>query len=242
MNTYSDAESFVSAALSKVIKINNICDNTHLDDCGINASYVTLNGIASSMPTTLAELNTKITSMSVSTDQPYSHSQDNTPAVAFETQNGESIILFYNPLCQGDMAETSWFYVQPKVCVNMIYDLNGSKGPNTVGKDIGFITVLHPSDSNIVAPLPHVSDVGSNVYQENAAATCSRSDNEYRIPNADELTAMFINQNLLGMEDGFYWSSTRVTSTTAWRQNFITGVRADHVITGLGSSVRCVKR
>ena len=45
-------------------------------------------------------------------------------------------------------------YSQPKMCANFVYDLNGIKGPNTFGKDIGAITVLYPTDSNIVAPEP----------------------------------------------------------------------------------------
>ena len=31
-------------------------------------------------------------------------------------------------------------------CVNFIYDLNGKKGPNTMGKDMGFMTMLYPFD------------------------------------------------------------------------------------------------
>lgn len=41
-----------------------------------------------------------------------------------------------------------------KFAQTFVYDLNGSKGPNTVGKDIGFITALYPTDSVVVAPMP----------------------------------------------------------------------------------------
>ena len=53
------------------------------------------------------------------------------------------------------MQETDWYYVAEKVCANFIYDLNGNKGPNTVGKDIGIMSVLYPSDSVVVAPMPY---------------------------------------------------------------------------------------
>ena len=38
------AETFVTAGLSKVLKINNICDHEHLPDCGIPDKIITLKG------------------------------------------------------------------------------------------------------------------------------------------------------------------------------------------------------
>lgn len=38
------AETFLTNGLSKVFKINNICDYTHLSDCGIPNTIITLNG------------------------------------------------------------------------------------------------------------------------------------------------------------------------------------------------------
>ena len=35
LNTYANGETFVTGELSKVLKINNICDKEHLADCGI---------------------------------------------------------------------------------------------------------------------------------------------------------------------------------------------------------------
>lgn len=40
------------------------------------------------------------------------------------------------------------------MCANFIYDLDGSKGPNAVGKDIGVLTAMYPSDAVVVAPVP----------------------------------------------------------------------------------------
>ena len=80
------------------------------------------------------------------------YKQLDTKAAAFETQNGESILAFYNPNCQAAMCESTNYAVQPKICANFIFDMNGNKGPNTVGKDIGFMSVLYPTDSVVVAP------------------------------------------------------------------------------------------
>ena len=51
------AETFVTAGLSKVLKINNICDNDHLTDCGISSKITTLGGIQIDIPKTMQELN-----------------------------------------------------------------------------------------------------------------------------------------------------------------------------------------
>ena len=89
-----------------------------------------------------------------------------TKAAAFETANGESILVYYKPDCTGSLGETNFHYTQNKVCANFIYDLNGTKGPNTVGKDIGALTALYPSDSIVVAPFPpHKSRVNLHFIQ-----------------------------------------------------------------------------
>ena len=35
----------LTAGLSKVMKINNICDSNHLKDCGISSKIITLKGV-----------------------------------------------------------------------------------------------------------------------------------------------------------------------------------------------------
>lgn len=84
---------------------------------------------------------------------------------------------------------------QAKMCANFVFDLNGNKGPNTVGKDIGFLTVFFPVDSKVVAPIPHQRDASNNVSQKDAAAACTAQDSEYRIPNMYEMAAIFTNKD-----------------------------------------------
>ncbi len=205
------AEAFLTDGLSKVIKINNICDATHLADCGIPTSYTNLAGSAKTFPTKLSELNSMFTGSyddngSTEGGNIYENPQKDidTKAAAFETQNGESIAVFYNPQCQADLAETVWHYSQPKMCANFIYDLNGNKGPNAVGKDIGFITALYASDPVIVAPnvLSTNANNGTAVKWAAASAACTTQDSESRLPNINELSAMFYNRDLLGIASG----------------------------------------
>ncbi len=245
--TDTAAETFVTEGLSKVLKINNICDATHLADCGIPSSLTTLVGSAMTFPTKMSELN----SMFVSTyndggadgGEDYMNPQKDidTRAVAFETQNGESIAVFYNPQCQADLDEIDWHYSQPKMCANFIYDLNGNKGPNAVGKDIGFITALYASTPVIVSPQPLATNNNTRVSLANASNACTTQDDEIRLPNRDELAAMFYNKDLIGLTTGGFWSSSIFSTDKAWEQNFSSGNRGPTLREGTNYS-HCIKR
>ena len=235
LNGYSGAETFVTAGLSKVLKINNICDNEHLSDCGIADKIVALNGdIIGSMPLTLASYNDAFTSAN--------KFPNDTDAAAFETANGESVTVYYNPSCTADMQETD-VRTQTKMCVNFVYDLNGSKGPNTFGKDIGIISALYASDSVVVAPLP--LNVNANpAPQSLASKKCTEQDSESRLPTVEELSALFYNKLLVSIPSGEYLSSSVsvVNSVmSSWRVDFANGRR--WVDSGRYSTpIRCIKR
>jgi len=244
------AETFVTDGLSKVLKINNICDSEHLADCGITKKVIAANGsvIFNSFPKTFKEYNSEMISTTYATKD--------TKAAAFETVNGESIVVFYNPNCQSDSVNTASYYCQPKVCANFVYDLNGTKGPNTFGKDMGAITVFYPTDSNVVAPYPIPNDIGQRA-QRQAMKACREKDSEYRLPNKEELASLFVNKYPWGMgfnnsngESQVYWSSTMSnlgnyydgTNIHAWDIVFSQGLWRATVAPTHQYSVRCVKR
>ena len=237
------AETFVTNGLAKVLKINNICDNEHLEDCGITSNFTNLTGSSLDFPKTLVELNPmfngNFTSVENGNNVTWSYSQLDTKAAAFETANGESIAVFYNPGCVSDL-DMNYQYVQAKMCANFIYDLNGNKGPNTVGKDIGFMSILYPTDSVVAAPLPVNNDSAAGSYQA-AIGACNKMDTESRLPNKDELSAIFFNKNLVGIKNMYYWSGTVESSTYAWSQNMGGGNRKITDKT-LSARVRCIKR
>ena len=237
------AETFVTAGLAKVLKINNICDSEHLEDCGIASKFTTLKATVISTPTKMSELNSDMVSTS-KTDTTlgvdFSYKQLDTKAAAFETGNGESIIVYYNPKCISDFDTSNRSMIQPKICANLIYDLNGTKGPNTIGKDMGFITILYSTDSSVVMPMPHLYDAGNSTQPE-ASALCTQQDNEYRLPNRDELAALFANKNLLNISTGRYWSSSVIDKNSA----YIIGIEAGDRTHGIRTEtrpIRCVKR
>ena len=241
------AETFITAGLSKVLKINNICDNDHLEDCGIVTSLTNLKGSKMETPMTLGELNISMTDMNFSHSSDgtvYSYSQIDTKAAAFETANGESILTFYSPRCIAKISST-YIQTQKITCANFVYDLNGSKGPNTVGKDMGVMTVLYPTDSVVVAPYPHMQNAKEGVSQQEALKACPEQDPEYRIPNLEELASIYVNRNLFGLPDGdvFLWSSTLSPTDTSKAYNLNrTGAVLPEPRSWTRNAVRCVKR
>ncbi len=201
------AETFITAGLSKVLKINNICDSDHLPDCGIPGKLTTLAASTIDFPQNWTSLNSAMNNALYSTSAIYqSHSLINAAAAAFETANGESIAVYYQPNCVTDMGESNFYMIQPKICANFIFDLNGSKGPNTVGKDIGFITVLYPTDSHVVMPLPEIGSITRGNYAT-LVSHCRNYDNT-RLPIREELAAMFTNKLLLNNSNDNYMSAT----------------------------------
>ncbi len=242
------AETFLTEGLSKVLKINNICDNEHLADCGIATSITAQGGsVLASFPKTLVEFNSAFSKTFMQNSSVVGSVNVNTKAAAFETLSGESVAVFYNPNCvsfnEGDTSST-WIYLpHMEMCANFVYDLNGNKGPNTMGKDIGFITALYPVDCSIVAPIPLDADVSGGSSQINAGASCKAMDENSRVPNVEELAAIFYNGALLNFtwEDQGYWSGNVINSVNGWHMNMRSGARyanARNDVTGL----RCIKR
>ena len=251
LNGYGSAgnatETFITAGLAKVLKINNICDNEHLKDCGVVTSFTNMVGSQTTMPTTLYELSSWFKSVEYSGS---SYSTTDTKAAAFETQNGESIIAFYNQSCRTEYLNQEnltilgnvFGFPQSNMCVNFIYDLNGNKGPNTVGKDIGIITVFNATDSSVVAPVPSSSGNAGSAQWANAAKLCTNSDSETRLPNIDELSAMLINKDIVNLSaDSGLWSGTVSNSERAWDVYTIYGRRASAEKSN-SYAVRCVRR
>ncbi len=243
-------ETLITDGLAKVLKINNICDNTHLADCGVPTSYTDMLGSKKTLPTTLYELSSWFRSVAYSGS---SYSTMDTKAAAFETQNGESIVAYYNQTCRTEYLNQEslttsgnvFGFPEANMCVNFIYDLNGTKGPNTVGKDIGIMTVFNSMDSNVVAPMPSsASNAGNNATYAwtNAAKACTNSDSESRIPNIDELSALLINKDIVNLTaTADLWSGSVYNSERAWHVTTNLGLRYSN---GKSNTyyVRCIKR
>ena len=238
-------ETFITAGLSKVLKINNVCDAEHVADCGIPSTITPMDG---SQPIQVSEYLTFADYIGASGGASFIPDSQNTKAAALETANGESILVYYYPYCKVNewyYNENSTDYPQPydKTCVNFVYDLNGTKGPNTMGKDVGFITVFNPYDPIVVAPMPLSSNAG-RAKQTDASALCTQQDSESRLPNREELAAMFVNDELARIPDmDNVWSSSVYSENPAeaWAGGTPPGdfYPTDRNIVGY---VRCIKR
>ncbi len=244
------AESFILDALSKVYKINNVCGPDKLSSCGIPSKITTLDAVSEiSFPTKISELNEKLLNGLHVTGE--DGDVADTKAAAFETVNGESIAVFYNPLCSSNSSVN--YYIQNKMCVNFIYDLNGSEGPNQVGKDVGFITAFYNKNPIVVAPVPYNKDYTSKVpqYAEDAgtidaSAACKSMAEDLRLPDKDEIASLFVNSFLINMgaSTDNYWSGSVISSGPsglAWLQTFNDGGRRRNNRSGV-TFVRCIKK
>ena len=195
----NNAEVFVTSGLSKVLKINNICDNEHLEDCGIPSKINAYGGsekIDLSDIKLLDDLNNRVT---YGCDAPFM--LQDVKATAFETANGESLLFYYNPLCRDSFMHTAWmgdsrFSPVLGFCGNIIYDLNGKRGPNTVGKDIGVMGLFYSGNPLVVAP-NLVGKAGVTIPYANSNSYC-KSVGDSRLVNLEEMVTIFVNDRLFG--------------------------------------------
>jgi len=161
---------------------------------------------------------------------------------------------FYQPFCRDDLSNlpsnvSQYIPIAPLMCANFIFDLNGKRGPNKVGKDIGFITAFYPTDSEVVMPTPMNKDSkhenGSyTTSYSNALRTCRLEGADVRLPNNEELASMTINQKFSGMlktsgsASAFYVSATH---TSEWKIS-MSSIALSNLSYSNAIRVRCIKR
>lgn len=219
LKDFQSGEDFVDK-YRDLVKVHMVCDGDKFFGCGLPQVYEDTAGMIHRMPRSWSQLNSKLVDMfyeDAETGSVYEYHQEDFDSVAFITDNQESINLFFNPVCKVfDQKENPNYFSASSVCINMIYDLNGIKPPNKVGKDIGFITIFKPVDSVIVAPVPHYEDVSGKTQSEASGKACHLQKGSLRAPTDYELASMFVNSQLLSMHEGFYWSSSLFSATYAW--------------------------
>ena len=201
------AMDFVTNGLSKVLNMKNICDADNLKKCGIPAKYKAFKASSKlDFPTDMRGLNDYVSR----TENPQNNI--NTKVAAFETVNGESVAVFYNPYCvnsdvvfslglasDGYEKTIHW----PYFCVNFVYDLNGLKGPNQIGKDIWYMSTLYSDKMETIMLEPNrVSNRPANSADMNytqAKTYCASID--ARIPTVEE--GLVAKYNLKLADNGF---------------------------------------
>ena len=210
MQSANNAEDFVENYLKKQIKIIKTCDNDNLKACGIETGTSAIKAwsdkkLTRTMPRTTSQLNSGIAS---------GHTMKNpTKSYGFVMANGYAVNLFYNPNCwtRDKLNPNSGYlfsnYASDYVCVNAIYDMNGLKGPNQAGKDIGFVTILYPDTSSIaLAPNPYYKNLKNAANYKDGMAGCAELGADYTLPRLEEWASISYNRALFEFDyGGSYW-------------------------------------
>ena len=202
---------FITDGLSKVLKINNICDNEHFGDCGIPDKYTQMFGSERiDFPKTLHEFRPKLAR------QLNPQNYINTKAVAFETQNGESVVAYYNPFCTGkdvifkhqvynealDRYSDRFFY-NHYICATYAFDVNGKKGPNSAGKDIWFMSTLYSDRLETVMFEPNrISKEKTDASYDGPATVQFCADHNARLATIEEGIVSLFSRSFSGFSFG----------------------------------------
>ena len=220
---------FVEEVLPKYLKVAKLCGSSdtakNLTDCGFSSMVKRPDGTEVSM-TTIGQTWQSLGNPKVWAGNPNSSytwattydvynsnlPKDHNTGYALQSVDGFSLDLFYNPLCVSTPDEKFVYYTDigkaqmsmDVVCFNAIYDMNGEKGPNQVGKDIGFVGSFYNSYSaNAEAVLPHDKPVQASEtpgttgtdYLLRVSQYCKNlsDDDSWVVPNIDELSLLHIN-------------------------------------------------
>ena len=243
LDEYENADALITNGLLKDFEIARVCQQNKIQDCGIDVSgFKRLDGSHTVLPTSWADLGFNLFSYG---GYPYGGADDRSMVAAFETVQGEAIMVFYNPICTAAQYEnpteitsvSSGVPMLEHVCLNLVYDLNKNVAPNVFGKDIGVVTVFYPENAIISAPLPE---------EKMSAITDTDACTEgYRIPNRYEAASLALNHKLLTSATFYdYLTSSKVATLNAvyqYKQARSNDMAAYTSVVFAGNT-RCVKR
>ena len=110
--------------LSKHYKINKICQNDKLQDCFSETVYW---GGGEATPE-------EVDMTTIKQASHFGLEDWGTELIGVQFANGVSGLVAYNPACSGDPYSNQF---EGTDCISVLYDVSGSKNPNTSGKDLG---------------------------------------------------------------------------------------------------------
>ncbi len=203
MGNAVDAEDFVENYLKRQLKMVKTCKNDDLKACGIETDtnkILSFHKAKRTMPKKWIDL-----AWGVSANGAI---DTNAKSYGFISPDGFAVNLFYNGNCQAESSVLAAYAGVSKVCVFAIYDMNGLRKPNQVGKDIGFVSVFFPTERSIaVAPEVYKTEVKYALFEE-AQEICGNLGGA-TLPNIYELTSLYLSGYLHDMvSNGNNWSST----------------------------------
>ena len=225
INGQPSARAFVENVLSKYLKIIKVCDTAA--ECNFPDTFRSLN------PTETEHISDNIIKWVNLNNYLYSKNS-RTPlgntslSVYVISTDGLSAKIFYNPKCVANSHENPddnecrqkkdcGIQGADVVCMNVIYDMNGTKAPNHVGEDIGFVTTFWSGiKATSVAPgilkyeLNAIPWKNSYLEASNYCSSLGNKKTQYSLPSIDELTSMYLNLNFTSMPRHNFWSASTV--------------------------------
>ena len=236
ISSATNSENFVKDILSKKIKVIKTC-NTSPSQCGFSSKITRLDDKTTiSIPINIGSLGlTNWFSTSATTRTSY----------AFVTADGYSINLYYNPNCKVLSKTEATRTASDSICINLVYDMNGNKKPNKVGKDIGWVSVINNDESVItVAPLFVETNIFNTATVAEAKNLCQQKN--LALPNLQELLSGLYNRSLINnlhTHDSPMWTSSSVSGTNSknWAINPYRGITYRYESSSR-IIFRCVKR
>lgn len=218
MNSNYNAQEFIDNTLKKYLAITKTCAPRKFHECGWSEVVKSKNGTSLSWVkndlSTAANMGMGSASYNV---PPTTISNNSNYLRAFATSNGYSFVLFYNPGCDKSFPTGGFHQSGNKICMHTIYDMNGKKGPNQYGKDIGIVTVYNP-DETVTAVAPYFDDEVSEVSNYyNAETFCANKKHGYHVPTLDEYISGIASLKFTNLDSNrvtqFYWTSTKWSNT-----------------------------
>lgn len=264
----TSAEDFVKNYLSKTLSIIKFCAPANMEQCGMpsggSTKFKNLNNeIVGPMPTTWTTITNPSSVTAVPTSDGsgiYSSTNPTTQnynnSYTFLTANGISVNLFYNPLCVSTHSERPYYinstetYIKEKkqvsldtACMAGVYDMNGLKKPNQVGRDIGFFATFYNGyESTTASVLPYKEGINTDSKNLDQAQEYCNGIDLYRLPSLDELSTLYLGRNITGIPSNVWlWSGSPVSGSSYVRGVYFYnglrdwGYRSDRI------AVRCVR-
>ncbi|MBQ2612118.1 prepilin-type N-terminal cleavage/methylation domain-containing protein [bacterium] len=277
----TSAKDFIDEVLAKrYLKIAKSCENA--TDCGFTAKIKRPDGKEVDIDKNMTESTDAyaITALpdftsgsanygTYSKTNPITSSVYITPAY-FQTLDGFSVKLFYNPMCAANPKDKPYYYDPNETgsndvllrqfsldvaCLYGVYDMNGTKGPNQVGKDIGFVGSFYNGYEAIAAAtLPHSGEVkaseapgtSGNDYPQRAAQYCQNldSENNWVLPDINEFSLIYLNRYMFtDTNDKWFWSRSVLPGSSLYGciVRFDIGNRTWYSRSNSGGWVLCVR-
>jgi type II secretory pathway pseudopilin PulG len=250
----SSAQDFVENYLSKYLKIAKFCAPANMEQCGMPSGNPTTfrnlyNANVAAMPITWETITDPFDS-TWTTSNPTTTGVKNNSYV-FLSADGIAVNLFYNPYCKSYDEEVSkndggnggYMTSLEMACMSGVYDMNGLKKPNQVGRDIGFFATFYNGiQSTSVAALPYKEGIDDWLNTWDQADSYCRGIKGQKLPTVDELSALYLGRNITGMPDNIgLWSASSLPGSSYsrfvyfYRGGRTWGVRASQI------AVRCVR-